>query len=189
MERKANYTLVGFGTLLLISERPFKIGDWITIGGIEGVVESVGFRSTRLRTFQDSLLTVPNSVITTSAIDNMGARSQRRLTTSFLVHPQTPLPLLMELRDQLRAWLHEQPNVNPQKVDVHIHRIIDAGVELTVTLYLTTLDGAEETACREAIHCQLLSLADQLEVVLASTQQPLPADTIALYQDMARKSA
>ena len=73
----------------------------------------------------------------------------------------------------MRAWLLEQPNVNPQKIDVHIHRIIDAGVELTLTLYLTTLDGGEETACREAIHCQILTLADQLGVMLASTQQPL----------------
>ncbi len=178
-----------FSTLLLIGERSFKIGDRIIIGNQEGVVEQVGFRSTRLRTKEDSILTMPNSVIASAAIDNMGARSQRRLTTSFLVHPQTPLPLLVDLRDQLRTWLHEQPNVNPQKVDVHIHRIIDAGVELTLTLYLTTLDGAEETACREAIHCQLLELADKLGVVLASTQQPLPADAVALYQGMTRKSA
>lgn len=178
-----------FSTLLLIGERSFKIGDRIIVGTQEGVVEQVGFRSTRLRTKEDSVLTVPNSVIASAAIDNMGARSQRRLTTSLLVHPQTPLPILLELRDQLRAWLVEQPNVNPNKIDVHIHRIIDAGIELTLTLYLTTLDGGEETACREAMHCQLLALADQLGVVLASTQQPLPADTVALYQGMTRKSA
>ncbi len=178
-----------FSTLLLIGERSFKIGDRIIVGNQEGVVEQVGFRSTRLRTKEYSVLTLPNSVIASAAIDNMGARSQRRLTTSILVHPQTPLPLLLELRDQLRAWLNEQPSVNPEKIDVHIHRIIDAGVELTVTLYLTTLDGAEETACREAIHCQLLATADQLGVVLASTQQPLSPDTVALYQGMTRKSA
>ncbi len=178
-----------FSTLLLIGERSFKIGDRIVVGSQEGVVEQVGFRSTRLRTKEDSVLTMPNSVIASAAIDNMGARSQRRLATTCIVHPQTPLPLMVELRDQMRAWLLEQPNVNPQKIDVHIHRITDAGVELTLTLYLTTLDGGEETACREAIHCQLLTLADQLGVMLASTQQPLTADTVALYQGMSRKSA
>src|SRR5439155_10628988 len=50
-----------FGTLLLIGERSFKIGDRIIVGGQEGVVEQVGFRSTRLRTPEDSLLTIPNS--------------------------------------------------------------------------------------------------------------------------------
>ena len=178
-----------FSTLLLIGERSFKIGDRIIVGNQEGVVEQVGFRSTRLRTKEDSVLTVPNSVIASAAIDNMGARSQRRLTSSFIVHPQTPLPALIDLRDQLRAWLHEQPNVNPEKVDVHIHRLTDAGIELTLALYLTTLDGVEETACREALHCQVLTLADQLGVVLASTQQPLPLHAVASYQDVTRKSA
>src|SRR4029077_10992798 len=49
-----------FSTLLLIGERSFKIGDRITVGDQEGVVEQVGFRATRLRTAEGSLLTVPN---------------------------------------------------------------------------------------------------------------------------------
>lgn len=62
-----------FGTLLLIGERAFKIGDRITINNNQGVVEQVGFRSTRLRTKTGSLLTVPNSVIAAAAIENLGA--------------------------------------------------------------------------------------------------------------------
>src|SRR5205085_2064343 len=63
-----------FGTLLLIGERVFKIGDKIVVNGHEGVVEQVGFRSTRLRTSDNSLLTIPNSTIATASIDNKGAR-------------------------------------------------------------------------------------------------------------------
>jgi MscS family membrane protein len=62
-----------FGTLLLIGERVFKIGDNITVNNNQGVVEQVGFRSTRLRTKAGSLLTVPNSVIAAAAIENLGA--------------------------------------------------------------------------------------------------------------------
>jgi MscS family membrane protein len=61
-----------FGTLLLIGERVFKIGDRITVNGNQGIVEQVGFRSTRLRTKAGSLLTVPNSVIAAAAIENLG---------------------------------------------------------------------------------------------------------------------
>lgn len=61
-----------FGTLLLIGERAFKIGDRITVNNNQGVVEQVGFRSTRLRTKTGSLLTVPNSVIAAAAIENLG---------------------------------------------------------------------------------------------------------------------
>ena len=67
-----------FGTLLLIGEHPFRIGEHVAVQGTEGVVESVGFRSTRLRTFEDSLLTIPNSVMAAALIDNRGARTCRR---------------------------------------------------------------------------------------------------------------
>ena len=63
-----------FGTLLLIGERAFKIGDHIRVGEKEGVVAQVGFRSTRLRTANDTLITIPNSVIAASPIDNRGPR-------------------------------------------------------------------------------------------------------------------
>ena len=70
-----------FGTLLLIGEHPFRIGEHVAVQGMEGLVESVGFRSTRLRTFDDSLLTIPNSVMAAALIDNRGARTCRRFRT------------------------------------------------------------------------------------------------------------
>ena len=66
-----------FGTLLLIGERAFKIGDRIEVGGKEGIVEQVGFRSTRLRTVEGSVLTVPNAVIASAPINNRGAVTER----------------------------------------------------------------------------------------------------------------
>jgi MscS family membrane protein len=65
-----------FGTLLLIGERAFKIGDRIIVSGKEGIVEQVGFRSTRLRTKDGSLITIPNAVIAASPIDNMGLQTR-----------------------------------------------------------------------------------------------------------------
>ena len=64
-----------FGTLLLIGEHPFKIGDSIIVNGMEGMVESVGFRSTWIRTLEDSLLTIPNSIIANASIDNRALAS------------------------------------------------------------------------------------------------------------------
>jgi MscS family membrane protein len=66
-----------FGTLLLIGERAFKIGDRISVDGKEGTVEQVGFRSTRLRTREGSVLTIPNAVIASAAIENLGTGAPR----------------------------------------------------------------------------------------------------------------
>ncbi|MBN1758779.1 MAG: mechanosensitive ion channel family protein [Chitinispirillaceae bacterium] len=59
-----------FGSLMIFLDKPFHIGDWIEMGSIEGTVEVVGLRTTRIRTFANSLITMPNSMFTTGAINN-----------------------------------------------------------------------------------------------------------------------
>jgi MscS family membrane protein len=156
-----------FGTLLLIGERAFKIGDRVLVGGTEGVVEQVGFRSTRLRTAEDSLLTIPNAIIAAAPIDNMGARSRRRFSTTLVVSPETACERLREFRDRLRVWLNEQSLVLQDKVDVHLHQITTEGVELSLSLFLTAGSAAEETCFREAILFEVLRQAGALGVEMA----------------------
>jgi MscS family membrane protein len=79
-----------FGSLTVLLDRPFHIGDWVIIGDVEGSVEDVGFRSTRIRTFYNSLVTLPNSNLTTTTIDNMGARRYRRMKAMLGLTYQTP---------------------------------------------------------------------------------------------------
>jgi MscS family membrane protein len=74
-----------FGSLMIFIDRPFQIGDWVKIGDTEGIVEVVGFRSTRVRTFYNSLVTVPNAHFTESAIDNIGLRQYRRVKTTLCI--------------------------------------------------------------------------------------------------------
>ena len=70
-----------FGSFTVLIDRPFEIGDWVIAENIEGTVEQVGFRSTRIRTFYNSLITLPNSRLTTAVVDNMGRRRYRRIKT------------------------------------------------------------------------------------------------------------
>ena len=69
------------GSFTLMIEKPFRVGHWVRIGDDERMVEAVGFRSTRIRTFYDSLVSVPSSQLMESVIDNMGMRTYRRVKT------------------------------------------------------------------------------------------------------------
>ena len=109
-----------FGTLLLIGEHPFRIGEHIAVQGTEGLVESVGFRSTRLRTFEDSLLTIPNSVMAAALIDNRAARTCRRFRTVVSLDYGAPIDKVVAMRDALRAFAVAEPRFLPDKVEVHI---------------------------------------------------------------------
>jgi MscS family membrane protein len=157
-----------FGTLMLIGERAFKIGDRILVNGQEGVVEQVGFRSTRLRTNEDSLMTIPNSTIATSSIDNMGMRQARRYRTAVLLHHHTPLKRILNLRDQLKNWLLQHPLVESQRLDVRLQRVTELGIEITVSLFYSPKEVGDEALFQEGVTCEILRLTEAMGVVLAS---------------------
>ncbi len=160
----AQDTLKSFlSTLLLIGERSFKIGDKIAVAGVEGVVEQVGFRATRLRTADGSLLTIPNSTIASAPIDNLTTKSFSRCKASLLVKYDTAPEHIIALRDRIRAWLVEHPKVRSDKVQVSVNRLTEQGVEVTLDLYLVDVTGAGEKEVMEEINCELLRSINRLE--------------------------
>lgn len=156
-----------FGTLLLIGEHPFRIGDHVVIQGTEGVVETVGFRSTRLRTFEDSVLTIPNSVMASALIDNRGVRSCRRYRTTVALAYGTPVDRLVALRDALRGYAVGHPRAHADRVEVHLSELGASGVELLVQVYFRVATYAEEMACRDEFNREVLRQAERLGVEVA----------------------
>jgi MscS family membrane protein len=162
-----------FGTLLLISERSFKLGDRIMVGGQEGIVEQVGFRSTRLRTPEGSLLTIPNATMASAGIDNLGARSFRPYRTSVFIGYDTSFNQLALFRERLQEWLLQHPGIDKDKADIAIQSFTEHGVELTLNLQLVAANGAEEKQVRDEINCEVLRLAQAMEVGLANSKKPV----------------
>lgn len=74
-----------FGSLAVLAERPFKRGDIIKFGDVEGTVEEVGLRSTRLRSATGSVVTVPNAILSKSSVNNLGARQDRQWRATLAV--------------------------------------------------------------------------------------------------------
>jgi MscS family membrane protein len=164
-----------FGTLLLIGEHPFRIGEHVSVQGVEGVVESVGFRSTRLRTFEDSLLTIPNSVMAAALIDNRCARTCRRFRTKISLAYGTPIDKIVGLRDALRAFATDQPHFLPDKIEVHIGGLGASSVELLVQVYFRVATYTDELVCRDALSRAILEQAERLGVGLAGSTKTTPS--------------
>jgi MscS family membrane protein len=156
-----------FGTLLLIGEHPFRLGEHIAVQGTEGVVESVGFRSTRLRTFEDSLLTIPNSVMAAALIDNRAARACRRFRTVVSLDYGAPIDKVVAMRDALRAFAVNQPRFLRDKVEIHIVGLGANGVELLVQAYFRVAGTSEELACCDLLSREILEQAGRLGIDVA----------------------
>jgi MscS family membrane protein len=157
-----------FGSVMLVADRTFRVGDLVKIGENEGVVETVGLRSTRLRGPDDSLLTVPNSDLTTAHVINFGARRFRRFRTTMTVPHGTPPDLLVRLRDGILGLIRGNPLVRPQKYEVAVNDLAAPGVEILIQVFFDVPDFHAELSARDGLVLDTLRLAERLGVSLDS---------------------
>lgn len=156
-----------FGGVVLITERPFEIGDWVATPDVEGTVEDITLRSTRIRTLDGTLTTVPNQKFSAAAITNW-SRMDRRLAkfTLGLEYRTRPDDLRAVLKD-VREMLCAHPHVHADTVQA---RLLDFGASsLDVTVQFYTKDTAitEYRAVREDINFRILDILAAHQVSLA----------------------
>jgi len=167
--------LVGnfFGSLTVVLDRPFQIGDWVVIGDVEGSVEEVGFRSTRIRTFYNSLITLPNSILTNTKIDNMGARRYRRMKMMLGLTYDTPPEKIDAFCEGVRSLVQLHPYMRKDYYQVYFNQYSAASLDVLVYVFWQTPDWNTELRERHRFLLDILRLAKQLEVEFAYPTQTL----------------
>lgn len=156
-----------FGALTVLADRPFEVGDWILMGDIEGTVESVGFRSTRVRTFYNSLISFPNSMVTTTAVDNLGRRQYRRLKTTLGVTYDTPADKLETFIEGIRELIRRHPYTRKDYYHVYFHGFGASSLDVLVYMFFRAPDWATELRERQRFLMDVLRLANGLGVEFA----------------------
>jgi MscS family membrane protein len=147
-------------------DRPFQIGDWVIIGSVEGVVEEVGFRSTRVRTFYNSVVTIPNSQITNANVDNMGLRPRRRVKMMLSLTYDTPPDKLEAYVEGVRAILAAHPYVQ-RTYEVHVYALGASSVDILVYYHVVVPGWHEELRARSQNILEFIRLAERLSVGFA----------------------
>jgi MscS family membrane protein len=156
-----------FSTLLLIGERSFKLGDRVKVGDLEGVVEQVGFRATRLRTPDGSLLTIPNSTIASAPISNLSTKALTHCKVSLRVNCDTAPERIQTLRERMREWLLEHPKVQADKTEVRIHPVTETSVEVGVEVYLADAGAESEKELTEEINGEVRRQCETIQAEAA----------------------
>jgi MscS family membrane protein len=163
-----------FGSLMLIADRTFRVGDLVQIGGNEGVVESVGLRTTRIRGLDDSLQTIPNADLTTAHVTNFGARRHRRFRTVLTVPHGTSPDLLIEFRDGILGLIRSHPGVLQEKQEVALNDLGSPGIQILVQVLFDVTDGHAELIARDGLILEIIRLADRLGVTFAEADRTAP---------------
>ena len=167
-----------FGSFTVLIDRPFEIGDWIISDNVEGTVEVVGFRSTRVRTFYNSLITVPNNLFTTAIVDNMGQRRYRRIRTNLGVEYGTTPEQIEAFCEGIRELIRQHPYTRKDNYLVCFHQFSENSLDILVNCFLMLDDWQTEKEERQRFYLNILRLAAKLDVSFA-----FPTRTLHLYQE------
>ena len=143
--------LFGFTTILI--DRPFKVGEFIRIGGMEGVVENLGLRSTRIRTFYKSLVSIPNLVVANEKIDNMGQRVYRRTRTTLGLTYDTSPEKLEAFCEKVKAIIQAHPQTAEEQIYVYFCGYGASSLNILVYFYHQVTDWQEELNARHESFC------------------------------------
>ena len=170
------------GTLMIFVDKPFKIGDWILVDGIEGSVEEVGFRSSIIRAADTSVFKIPNSKLSEAAVNNMGKRIYRRYQTKLGIRYDTPPELIEEFVEGIKRIIELHPTTrnyanytpyNSVPYNVEFVDYGDSSLQILLNVYFMTNDYAEELHGRHILLLGILKLANALGVEFAFPSQTL----------------
>ena len=166
-----------FGSLMIFIDKPFQIGNWITSGEIDGEVEEVGLRSTRVRTFRNSLIYVPNGILADSTIDNHGLRVYRRYYTTLAITYDTPPRLVEVFIEGLNKIVEKHPHTRKDKYNIFMNDFGDSSLNIMFYIFFQAPNWALELQYRHEIIIQILKLAEDLNVRFAFPTRTLHMET------------
>jgi MscS family membrane protein len=153
------------------------VGDWITSGDVDGTVEEVGFRSTRVRTFRNSLIYIPNGIITNQTVDNHGLRQYRRFMTHIAVTYDTPPELIDTFVEGLKKLVEEHPNTRKDYYQIHFHKMGDSSLDILFYIFFDVPTWTMELEARHEMLIAIMHLAKALGVNFAFPTRTLHMET------------
>jgi MscS family membrane protein len=162
-----------FGSVNVVLDRPFQVGDWVRIGDTEGTVETVGLRSSRIRTFYNSEVTVPNSGIMNAVIDNMGRRRYRRISTKLGVLYSTTPEQLDAFCEGIRELIRTHPYTRKDYFHVYVNEFADSSINIMLYCFHECPDWGTELRERHRLLLDIMRLAKRLGVEFAFPTQTL----------------
>lgn len=173
-----------FGSLMIFVDKPFQVGDWVTSGDIDGTVEEVGFRSTRVRTFRNSVTYVPNGKIADSVIDNHGLRQYRRFYTQVAVTYDTPPDLIELFVEGLNKIVENHPHTRKDYYNIFMNDMGAHSLNIMFYIFFSVPSWPEELRCRHEIILSIMKLADKLGIRFAFPTQTLHMETFPGQQSL-----
>jgi len=156
-----------FGSIVILLDRPFKVGDLIRVEGVEGFVEQIGFRSTRIRTWPASQVSIPNKTIANSMIDNWSRMPKRQVNQVIGVTYETSADEMERAVAAIRRIIENDPGVAKDLVVVRFTDFGDSSLNIQVLYYTSAVTLPEHYETKERINLAVMRALDEMGLSIA----------------------
>lgn len=156
-----------FGGLVIFLDKPFSVGDWIEVDKYEGTVEDLTFRSTRVRTFENSVVNIPNSIIANASITNWSRMEKRRNKVNLCLELDTSIEKVQIIQQRIKEMLMQHDDVIDDTIIVRFDNITDNGINLLVCSYTNSIDYTSFLEEKEKINFKIMQILREENVELA----------------------
>lgn len=167
-----------FGSLVIFADRPFRIGDAVEINAIEGIVEDIGIRSTRIRTYPRSLVTIPNAVVANASIANWSKRTRRKCELMIGLTYDTTSEQLEAIVSQIDQMIRERGDVYNDSLVVFFENFGDSALNIMCQYHTKTTDFKEFLQVKQEINIQIMHIVEKNGSDFAFPTQTLHVDSI-----------
>jgi MscS family membrane protein len=137
------------GTITILTDRPFRLGDRIKLGAVEGTITKVGLRSTRILTATESSVTLPNHMFINSMIENFGPLPRRVWRTTLALDPANAPDQVIRFLDDVRALIKNRSTVAPESVVVRANDFGPRSMAVLISVRIKALDETADLTTRE----------------------------------------
>ena len=150
-----------FGSFSLLADKSIRIGEWIKVNGVEGTVEDIGMRTTKIRSFGKSLITVPNQIIANNPIENFSRRGVRRIKMRIGLTYSTNSQQITNIVEEIKYMLHTHEHISQKEtLLVNFESFGDSALNIFIYTFTSTSNWAKYLDIREDIHLKIMKIVE-----------------------------
>lgn len=162
-----------FGSIVIFADKPFQVGDWIESNGVEGTVEEVGFRTTRVRRFDKSLVVMPNSTFSDNPITNHSSRPIRRVTMTVGLSYDTTPDQMNQFLSSVRELLQSHEGIDQGFHFAHFTEFNESTLDVQIYCFTKTTNWVEHLRIREDLQLRIMKIVEDQKLEIAFRTQTL----------------
>ncbi len=147
-----------FGSISIGMDQPMREGEFVRVEDFVGTVESIGLRSTRFRTLDRTMITIPNGKLADMRLETFAARDRIRFATTLCLVYSTTEPQMRAILDQIEKLLRGQPKCWPDVVVVRFKEFSPSSLDVDVMCWFTTSDYSEFTKIKQDIMLEIMAI-------------------------------